>query len=56
MSYYMNNQKMMFRKRSVFEQNFSLSDIEEMIPYERAAYLILINQTIENYEQEKQKK
>jgi len=51
MSYYKNNQKLLFRRKdSAFSQHFQLSDIENMTPFERTVYLILINQAIDAYE------
>lgn len=51
MSYYKNNQKLLFRRKSsAFDQHFLLSDIENMTPFERTVYLILINQAIDEHE------
>jgi hypothetical protein len=36
----------MCRKRDVFEFSFSLSDLENMLPYETSIYFILIQQKL----------
>lgn len=55
MSYYTTNRRLLFRKSVVFEQNISLTEIEEMLPYERTAYLILISQAINEHNTEMSK-
>jgi hypothetical protein len=56
LSYYKANGSLMFRRNSVFEQNISLTELEEMLPFEREIYLIQIEQKIEKYEQQQQQK
>lgn len=53
MSYYTDNNKMLFRIRGEFEQHMTLTELENMLPYERSIYFILINQRIEQRRQEK---
>jgi len=53
MSYYKNNSDLLFRRKaSRFEQHMTLSEIEEMIPFERDVYLIHIMNKIRTAEQE----
>lgn len=40
----------------MFDQNISLFELEEMLPYERTTYLILIDQRIEEKNQEQSNK
>lgn len=54
-SYYRNTQRIFFRPQDGYSLNFSLSDFESMVPYEREIYLILMNQTIEEVEASKPK-
>lgn len=56
MSYYRTNATLLFRKRGEFEQHFTLSEIEEMTPFERSVYLILMNNKINENELNKQNK
>lgn len=45
---------MLFRYRqSEFEQLMTLTELEEMLPYERTAYFILIKQKIDERQQQK---
>lgn len=53
MSYYTDNHRMMFRLRGEFEQLISLSELEEMLPYERSIYFILMQNKIEKRKQDK---
>jgi len=46
----------MFRRSGIFEQNFTLEDLENMLPFEREVYLIQIESKIIEYEQEQAKK
>lgn len=55
MSYYKANGSLMFRKNAVFEQNISLTELEEMLPFEREIYLIQIENKIEKHEQQQKK-
>lgn len=55
LSYYMSVNEMMFRKRGVFEQNITLSELEEMLPFEREIYGIHIYNSIEQHNAEQQK-
>lgn len=41
---------MLFRKSHIFEQNMTLADIENMLPFEREVYIIQINSKIQEYE------
>lgn len=54
LSYYKANASLMFRRNGVFEQNLSLTELEDMLPFEREIYLIQIEQKIEKYEQQQQ--
>lgn len=56
MSYYKANADLMFRRSGVFEQNLSLSDLEEMLPFEREVYLIQIEDKVNKFEQEQTQK
>jgi hypothetical protein len=44
---------MMFRLRGEFEQHISLTELEEMLPYERSIYFILMHNKIEKRKQDK---
>lgn len=56
MSYYRVNSDLLFRKKSsVFDQQLTLTEIEDMIPFERDIYLIMIMQKIEQHKQESSK-
>lgn len=48
-SYYLNNFNVMFHKDIGYVNNFSLSDLESIYPYERDIYMILMQQKIEEY-------
>lgn len=56
MSYYTDNNKLLFKLKGEFDQNMTLTELEEMIPYERTTYFILMNQSIKEREQEKNNK
>tara|TARA_B100000929_G_scaffold290599_1_gene284885 strand:- start:43715 stop:43867 length:153 start_codon:yes stop_codon:yes gene_type:complete len=43
----------LFKLKSEFEQHFTLVDIEEMMPFERTSYLMLIEQAIDKRLKEK---
>lgn len=45
----------MFKKRGIFEQGFTLEDLEDMMPFERTIYLILIKQKLDEQEANKGK-
>ncbi len=45
----------MFRRAGVFEQNLTLTDIEDMLPFEREVYLIQIHSKVQEYENNKGK-
>ena len=55
-SYYRQNQRLLFRVRGDFEQNLTLTELENMMPYERTAYLLLFEQRMLEHEREKQQK
>lgn len=46
-SYYTNNFHVLFHKNIGFANNFTLSDLDGMLPYEREIYLMLMNQKLE---------
>jgi len=52
-SYYTDNTRLLFKLKSEFEQHFTLVDIEEMMPFERTSYLMLIEQAIDKRLKEK---
>lgn len=53
MSYYKNNSDLLFRRKaSRFHQLMTLSEIEDMLPFERDVYLIHIMHKINSLEQE----
>lgn len=56
LSFYKANANLMFRRAGIFEQNFTLEDLENMLPFEREVYLIQIESKIIEYEQEQAKK
>lgn len=56
MSYYKDNSSLLFRLRGEFEQALTLTELEDMMPYERSIYLILIEQKLEQRRQEKSNK
>lgn len=43
----------MLRLKDDFEHHFTLSDLENMIPYERSIYLILIQQRLIEHDNNK---
>lgn len=44
---------MLFRKKeSKFEQNITLTELEQMLPFERKIYILLFNQEVDKAEQE----
>lgn len=48
MSYYNDNSKFLFRlKDSKIYQPITLTELEEMLPYERSSYFILLNNRID---------
>jgi hypothetical protein len=47
---------MLFRLRGEFEQLITLTELEDMMPFERQAYFLLIEQRLKQREQEKAKK
>lgn len=49
-SYYTNNFHVMFHRDIGFENHFRLSDLDEMLPWEREIYMLLMNQKIETYQ------
>jgi hypothetical protein len=53
MSYYKANASLLYHLRGDFDCHFTLTDLENMIPFERSAYLILIKQKTEKHNQEK---
>ena len=52
-TYYKNNNRLLFRPKGEFDQLITLTVLEEMLPYERTLYFILINQRIQEREQQK---
>lgn len=53
MSYYKNNSDLLFRRKtSRFDQHMTLSEIEDMLPFERDVYLIHIMHKINTLDQE----
>lgn len=56
MSYYRTNVGFMYRVDGDFSQYFTLSEVEDMIPFERSAYLMLMKEKIELHESTKGKK
>jgi len=56
MSYYTTNNSLLFRKRGDFEQHMTLTELEDMLPFERTVYLIQIHNKIEAHEQQKSSK
>lgn len=54
-SYYTNNFHALFQKDLGFRNNFTLSDLESMLPYEREIYLTMMHQKIEEHNKNKQK-
>ena len=55
MSYYKSNSELLFRKKaSAFDQLMTLTEIEEMLPFERDVYLIQIIHKINSMQQEQQ--
>lgn len=55
-TYYKNNSRMLFRLRGEFEQLITLTELEDMMPFERQAYFLLIEQRLKQREQEKARK
>lgn len=57
MSYYTDNNRMLFRLRNgEFEQLITLTELEDMLPYERSAYFIMMKQKIDERQQQKARK
>lgn len=56
MSYYRTNVTLMYRVGGDFEQHFTLSEIEDMTPFERSVYLILMENKVKQHEINKQNK
>ena len=54
MSYYKINNYLLFRKKDshAFEQNIKLTELEEMLPYERQIYILLMGNTIAENEKQ----
>lgn len=52
-SYYSDNRRMLYRISGDFEQNFTLTELEEMLPFERTVYMLLIHNKIEQHDQER---
>jgi hypothetical protein len=48
-SYYSDNRKLVFRIAGDFQQNISLTELEDMLPFERTVYMLLIHQKIEEH-------
>jgi hypothetical protein len=48
-SYYTNNFEALFHRDFGFVNRFTLSDFDNMLPYERDVYLMLIGQKINEY-------
>ena len=55
-SYYSDNRKLLFRLSGEFEQNITLTELEDMLPFERTVYMLLIHQKLEQQQLEKGKK
>jgi len=55
-SYYSDNRKLLFRLSGEFEQHITLTELEEMLPFERTVYMLLIHQKIEQQQLDKGKK
>lgn len=56
MSYYRTNMTLMYRVRGDFDQYFTLTEIEDMTPFERSVYLILMENKTKQHELNKQNK
>lgn len=48
-SYYTANSTLLFRRNHVFEQNLTLTELEEMTPFEREVYFIQIQSKINEH-------
>ena len=55
-TFYKGNSNLMFRLKGDFDQLMSLTELEDMMPFERDIYIMLIEQNIEKHNIEKQKK
>ena len=54
-SYYSNNFHALFHRDIGFENRFTLSDFENMLPFEREVYLTMMSNKIEEYSKKNQK-
>jgi len=52
-SYHKNNHRLLFRLKGEFDQLVTLTELEDMLPYERTLYFILVHQRIQEREQQK---
>ena len=56
MSYYSDNSRLLFVLRGEFDQLITLTELENMMPFERVIYFILIENRIQQRIQEKKSK
>lgn len=48
-SYYSNNFSLLFHKDIGYVNRFTVSDLDNMLPYEREIYMFMINQKLEEH-------
>lgn len=56
LSYYSDNTELLFRlKSSEFNQQITLTELEDMLPYERTIYFMIIHNKIKEHDKLKKK-